>query len=52
MIPAKGTPSRRTLCGLDWLNFLLADVQTGVAPFLANLYLFMPETRNLRQDEA
>jgi len=32
------SPSRRTLFGLDWLNFLLADVQTGVGPFLA-IYL-------------
>ena len=32
------TPPRRTLRGLDWLNFLLADVQTGVGPFLA-IYL-------------
>jgi len=32
------TPSPRTLRGLDWLNFLLADVQTGVGPFLA-IYL-------------
>jgi predicted MFS family arabinose efflux permease len=31
-------PSARTLRGLDWLNFLLADVQTGVGPFLA-IYL-------------
>jgi len=29
------TPSTRTLLGLDWLNFFLADVQTGVGPFLA-----------------
>ena len=29
---------RRSLRGLDWLNFLLADVQTGVGPFLA-IYL-------------
>jgi MFS family permease len=31
-------PSRKTLRGLDGLNFLLADVQTGVGPFLA-IYL-------------
>jgi predicted MFS family arabinose efflux permease len=31
-------PSVRTLHGLDWLNFFLADVQTGVGPFLA-IYL-------------
>jgi len=37
-IEAKVSPSRRTLLGLDWLNFLLADVQTGVGPFLA-IYL-------------
>jgi predicted MFS family arabinose efflux permease len=34
----KAPSSRRTLLGLDWLNFLLADVQTGVGPFLA-IYL-------------
>jgi hypothetical protein len=40
-------PTMRSLRGLDWLNFLLADVQTGVGPFLAFsiLYFFMPETR-------
>ncbi len=32
------TPSARSLCGLDWLNFFLADVRTGVGPFLA-IYL-------------
>src|ERR1700744_3295331 len=32
------TPSAKTLLGLDWLNFFLADVQTGVGPFLA-IYL-------------
>jgi hypothetical protein len=32
------TPSSRTLRGLDWLNSFLADVQTGVGPFLA-IYL-------------
>jgi MFS family permease len=30
--------SARSLRGLDWLNFLLADVQSGVGPFLA-IYL-------------
>ena len=30
--------SKQSLRGLDWLNFLLADVQTGVGPFLA-IYL-------------
>jgi len=35
---AKSRPSSGTLRGLDWLNFLLADVQTGVGPFLA-IYL-------------
>jgi predicted MFS family arabinose efflux permease len=37
-IETKPSPSRGTLLGLDWLNFLLADVQTGVGPFLA-IYL-------------
>jgi MFS family permease len=32
------SPCVRTLRGLDWLNFFLADVQTGVGPFLA-IYL-------------
>jgi MFS family permease len=32
------SPSKPTLHGLDWLNFFLADVQTGVGPFLA-IYL-------------
>jgi MFS family permease len=34
----EASPSARSLRGLDWLNFLLADVQTGVGPFLA-IYL-------------
>jgi drug/metabolite transporter (DMT)-like permease len=38
LIETKSAPSRRTLRGLDWLNFFLADVQTGVGPFLA-IYL-------------
>lgn len=29
------SPSRRTLFGLDWLNFMLTDVPTGIVPFLA-----------------
>lgn len=28
-------PSRRSLAGLDWLNFFIADVQTGFGPFVA-----------------
>jgi len=35
---AKTTPTEPSLRGLDWLNFFLADVQTGVGPFLA-IYL-------------
>lgn len=31
-------PSTQSLRALDWLNFFLADVQTGVGPFLA-IYL-------------
>ncbi len=34
----RGRPSQGTLRGLDGLNFFLADVQTGVGPFLA-IYL-------------
>ena len=36
--PAPKSPSAQTRRGLDWLNFFLADVQTGVGPFLA-IYL-------------
>ena len=32
------TPSSRTLRGLDWFNFFLADVRTGIGPFVA-IYL-------------
>lgn len=31
-------PSRTSLRALDWLNFFLADVQTGIGPFFA-IYL-------------
>src|ERR1035441_9395606 len=34
-IETKAPPTQQTLRGLDWLNFLLADVQSGVGPFLA-----------------
>ncbi len=34
----KKSASPQSLLGLDWLNFFLADVQTGVGPFLA-IYL-------------
>ena len=37
-LPGSKQPSARSLLGLDWLNFCLADVQTGVGPFLA-IYL-------------
>ena len=43
-LPHDGEPrvaasaSPRSLRGVDWLNFFLADVQTGVGPFLA-IYL-------------
>ena len=37
-LETKPPPARQTLRGLDWFNFLLADVQTGVGPFLA-IYL-------------
>lgn len=31
----KRRPSKRSLCGLDGLNFLMADVRDGVGPFLS-----------------
>jgi predicted MFS family arabinose efflux permease len=37
-IDTANAPTRRTLAGLDWSNFFLSDVQTGVGPFLA-IYL-------------
>jgi MFS family permease len=33
--PARATPSRQSLRGLDWFIFFLADVQTGFGPFIA-----------------
>src|ERR1700738_1076420 len=32
---AMAVPSRRSLRGLDWFIFFLADVQTGFGPFIA-----------------
>src|SRR5690348_7409614 len=29
------TPSKRSQHGLDWLNYFIADVQTGFGPFIA-----------------
>ena len=37
-LPGPGSSSKQSLRGLDWLNFFLADVQSGVGPFLA-IYL-------------
>ena len=36
--PPRAAAPARSLRGLDGLNFFLADVQTGVGPFLA-IYL-------------
>jgi MFS family permease len=33
--PPPGPASKQSLRGLDWLNFFIADVQTGFGPFLA-----------------
>ena len=33
--PGPPSPSRRSLRGLDWFIFFLADVQTGFGPFIA-----------------
>ncbi len=38
MKPLVPQPSCQSLCALDWLNFFLADVRTGVGPFVA-IYL-------------
>jgi MFS family permease len=37
-VAAQPTPARVSLHGLDWLNFFLADIRTGVGPFVA-MYL-------------
>jgi MFS family permease len=33
--PPPGPASKQSLRGLDWVNFFIADVQTGFGPFLA-----------------
>jgi MFS family permease len=38
MTERSASPSAQSLRALDWLNFFLADVRTGVGPFLA-IYL-------------
>ncbi len=38
LVREEGTPSKRCLRGLDWLNFFVADIQTGIGPFVA-IYL-------------
>ena len=35
MAPSRPHPSERSQRGLDWLNFFLADVETGFGPFIA-----------------
>jgi hypothetical protein len=37
-------PSTASASGLDWLIFLLADVKTGVGPFLAT---YLPRTTGM-----
>jgi len=38
-----GTGKQRSLRGLDWMNFFLADVNTGIGPFLA---IYLTATRH------
>src|ERR1700722_15967878 len=35
MSPSPTLPNRKTLRAVEWLNFFLADVQTGLGPFLS-----------------
>ena len=46
-ILALPAPSRRSLRGLDWFIFFLADVQTGFGPFIA-VYLTTQKWTRLR----
>src|SRR4051794_22153254 len=34
-MPSSPTPSSRSVHGLDWTNFFISDVRTGVGPFIA-----------------
>jgi hypothetical protein len=43
----KTSPSKRTLRGLAAVNFLMADVHTGVGPFVA-IYLARTESKGQR----
>ena len=36
--PAVRTPKQRSTRGVDWVHFFMADLETGVGPFLA-IYL-------------
>lgn len=46
--PPQTSASNRSLRGLDWLNFFLADTQAGVGPFLA-IYLSAAQHWNTQQ---
>ena len=41
--PSERQPASSSLWGLDWLNFLMADVQNGLGPYLA---VFLKGTQN------
>ncbi len=46
--PCPNNPHHISLRALDWLNFLMADVNTGIGIACAGMLffaLFMPETR-------
>lgn len=43
MPPASVPGNRRSLLALDWINFFMADVATGVGPFLA---IYLTATRH------
>lgn len=39
MTSHRATPTRHSLLALDWVNFFLADVETGVGPLMATFYV-------------